>query len=392
MPTVPHAGIYLGPILAESDFLLMRGIMKYARRAGGWHFAHDPGRNPLLSEPELAHWRGDGLLTLIPGHRDILRLARSGMPVVGVPFQESAHIAHQVVADRRLCGVLGAEHLLHQGLEHFALLFDSQTPSCQLDTGFLSALREAGHTAIVERIPRNRHTSADRPAWCAQWLSSLKRPVGVLTASASLGCELINIGEHDLGLHIPGDVSILAVTGETLLGDALPIGLSRVVVDLEQIGHEAGKMLCHLMRGEHPEHKVLRVPPRGVALRESTDREHLQDHEVNRALQYILLHADRPIHVADVVNCVRVSRSTLKARFRRERNRTIREEILQAHLERAKFLLRTTDLSISRIASDSGFVQPSRLSEAFKRETGLTPKDWRTAHRTLSEIDHGWAL
>jgi LacI family transcriptional regulator len=355
--------------------------VKHARRAGGWYFAHDSGHNPVLSEKDLAGWRGDGVLTLIPHHPEILRLAESGLPVVSMPFAQSDLASHQVLVDRYLCGALGAEHLLHQGLDNFALLFETQTPSSDLDTGFSDALGGAGHTAVVGRIPRACRTPATAAAWCAQWLSALEHPVGVLAASGSLGCELITISQRRLGLHVPSDITILGVTAETLLGDSLPIGLSRVVVDLETVGYEAGRMLDQLMQGQHPEHNILRIPPPRVVLRESTDRQHLQDHEVNRALQYIRLHADRPIRVADVVNSVRISRSTLKVRFRRERNRTIREEILRAHLERAMFLLRTTDLSISRIAADSGFVQPSRLSEAFRRETGLTPKAYRLAAR-----------
>jgi LacI family transcriptional regulator len=203
-----------------------------------------------------------------------------------------------------------------------------------------------------------------------------------MCASETLGCRLIALCQEQLGLHVPGEVAILGVAAGDINADSQPVGLSRVGVDLERVGYEAARMLAQLMRGERPESDIVRIPPRTVVLRESTDRQHLQDHEVNRALQFIRLNADRPIQVADVVAVVRVSRSTLKTRFRRERNRTIQEEIRRAHVERAKLLLRHTKFSLSRIAADCGFVQSSRLSESFKRETGLTPRAYRqAAHR-----------
>ena len=67
----------------------------------------------------------------------------------------------------------------------------------------------------------------------------------------------------------------------------------------------------------------------------------------------------------------------MQTRFRQQRDRTIQEEIRTAHIERVKLLLLNTDLDVGRIAVECGFMQPARLTEAFKRETGMTPVEFR---------------
>lgn len=382
-----NVGVYAGPFLSESDFMLLRGIVSYARKEGAWRFTHDRGNTPVLRDEGLACWNGDGLITVIPQHPRVLKLAEQGTPVVSVGFDMS-DLAYQVLVDRRVCGALGAKHLLEQGFDRFALLFEASTPSCSLDTGFTETLQEAERTALVARIPASCRTPAQATAWCTQWLSSLTPPVGIMSASELLGCRLITLCQEKLSLHVPSDIAVVGVAAGDINGDSQSIGLSRVAVDLEKVGYEAARMLGQVMRGERPKSGTIRIPPRTVVQRESTDRQHLQDHEVNRALQYIRLNANRPIQVGDVVDCVRVSRSTLKTRFRRERNRTIQEEIRGAHVERAKLLLQNTDRSLSRIATDCGFAQLSRLSEVFKRETGMTPTSYRHLRQGKSAEPH----
>jgi AraC family transcriptional regulator len=46
-------------------------------------------------------------------------------------------------------------------------------------------------------------------------------------------------------------------------------------------------------------------------------------------------------------------------------------------IERAKELLRQPDLSVTRIGLNVGFSDTSSFSAAFRRETGVTPTDFR---------------
>lgn len=51
--------------------------------------------------------------------------------------------------------------------------------------------------------------------------------------------------------------------------------------------------------------------------------------------------------------------------------------LLACRIQRAKALLRTTDLSVTRLAEVLGFASSQHFAMQFKRETGVTPTDWR---------------
>lgn len=50
-------------------------------------------------------------------------------------------------------------------------------------------------------------------------------------------------------------------------------------------------------------------------------------------------------------------------------------------VERAAWLLRTTDRSVAEIAHASGFSSAGRMSEAFRAHFGAPPSDWRREQR-----------
>lgn len=51
--------------------------------------------------------------------------------------------------------------------------------------------------------------------------------------------------------------------------------------------------------------------------------------------------------------------------------------ILNTRVERAKFLLRTTDKKAYEIAEAVGIYDPVCFSKIFKKSTGLKPKEYR---------------
>jgi LacI family transcriptional regulator len=53
------------------------------------------------------------------------------------------------------------------------------------------------------------------------------------------------------------------------------------------------------------------------------------------------------------------------------------EEIRRVRLERARELLTASDLSIEQIAQAVGFLTATRLGVAFRKQFGMTPRDWR---------------
>jgi transcriptional regulator GlxA family with amidase domain len=56
------------------------------------------------------------------------------------------------------------------------------------------------------------------------------------------------------------------------------------------------------------------------------------------------------------------------------------QEILRQRIAKAKSLLTGTTLPLAKIAELSGFGDPYSFSRAFRRETGMSPREHRQQH------------
>ena len=80
------------------------------------------------------------------------------------------------------------------------------------------------------------------------------------------------------------------------------------------------------------------------------------------------------------MDAVGISRATLERKFAACLQTTPRQAILRVQIDRVKCLLTESDCTLEQIAERTGYKTQSHLSVAFKRETGLTPGEYRKAH------------
>ncbi len=81
----------------------------------------------------------------------------------------------------------------------------------------------------------------------------------------------------------------------------------------------------------------------------------------------------------DVVRELDVPRRTLEQKYQEFLGMTPAQVIRRAKTRVAKRLLRETSMSIQLIAERSGFASSDALFRTFKRETGVTPTQFRRA-------------
>ena len=99
---------------------------------------------------------------------------------------------------------------------------------------------------------------------------------------------------------------------------------------------------------------------------------------VERMAAYIASHYTRPLKVEDVAAQSGLHPNYAMNLFRKTCGSTIMDYVVKHRLFHAKRLLATTDLKILDIALESGFGSASRFYEAFKSDTGISPKAFRT--------------
>jgi AraC family transcriptional regulator len=103
---------------------------------------------------------------------------------------------------------------------------------------------------------------------------------------------------------------------------------------------------------------------------------------VVRAWDLLQARFTEPLKVEDIAAEVGVHPIHLSCVFRQTYRCTIGEKVRQLRVEFAAEQLSGTDLPLATIAHQAGFCSLSHLSVYFKRQTGLTPSDFRRSLRS----------
>jgi LacI family transcriptional regulator len=123
--------------------------------------------------------------------------------------------------------------------------------------------------------------------------------------------------------------------------------------------------------------RVLAVPPRDVVERESTRVYAGDDPLVQDAMRHIRLHGTEPMGIPELLAVIPASRRSLETRFKKATGRTLKQEIVRVRLAHARALLRTSRLTVSDVASRSGFGSAQRFHETFMAAEGVSPGVYR---------------
>jgi len=88
-------------------------------------------------------------------------------------------------------------------------------------------------------------------------------------------------------------------------------------------------------------------------------------------------HFAEPLNVPKVAQVAAMSSAHFTRRFRVVFGQTPHQYLYQRRIERAQWLLRTTDLPITQICHDVGYESLGTFTRTFRRLTGETPSSFR---------------
>ena len=330
----------------------------------------------------LKTWKGDGIITRTPSLSIARMIRNKRVPVVEL-LGNGIQVQAEIRADEDLVARLAVDHFAQAGFSNYAFF--------AVGNAWWSMLRQEAFVRIVKEYSGMAHVFPQAgvgervfyPEWAAhfdkamlRWLRRLPKPIAIWAVSDILGIRLLE-GCRRLDLSVPEEVAILGTTNDTLLCNTLTPPLSSIDLNASRIGYLAAERLAAKMRDETPEGAPVLVSPTGVVPRRSTDIVAFPDRQTAMAVRLIRADATIGLSVEQIAESVGISRRTLQRRFQTLLGHSVEKEIMEARINRAKRLLSETDFSLAAIAIKIGFSTADYFVQAFKRETGMTPGQFR---------------
>lgn len=362
---------------------LIIGIARYSRIRGPWSFYKEP-IDLKSSVPKLTNWKPDGIIM-----RDSLiskELLKLNVPTI-LAIHDSKYPEYLPVikTDSETIGRLASEHLVSKGFKHFAYCgFDNYDWSKGRGIWFKYFNEKAGFcTYIYEQKESIMKDWNKEQLYLSDWIQKLPKPVAIFACNDDRGQHILEVCKM-LDLKVPRDVAVLGVDNDPMVCEISDPPLSSLALNVEVAGFEAAKLLDQMMNKQISSKEVygkqILVTPSHVVQRQSTDILAVDDNEVAKALHFIRENAKKKIFVDDVVRATNLSRRALEIRFREILHRSIYDVIREVRIEFLSQLLIDTDLPIGEIASLFEFTDLEHVSRYFKKQKGMSLRQFRKIH------------
>ena len=386
-------------LLAMTPHLPWRsdGVRRFAREAG-WNLVDSFRLFGGLDG--LAGWHGDGAIVTL---RDdpatpafVRRMRRAGVPVVDLSNQRPDIRVPRVCLDNVDIGRLAAAHFASFNHRHAAWFsMHWMNVHAQRYEGFREGWAKADARERVpperwilrEGVPAGRRNDARTVTrWLVSRLRAAPKPLALFCHCVEDASRIL-VECESCGIRVPEEIAILATGDDQTACEMQPVPLSCIPQNGERHGYEAAALLARLMDGEPPPRSPILIPSGEIVVRASTDWTAASDPLVAKALALVAGNLSRPWGVAQLSRELGVPPLRLGRHFTAELGRTPGAEILRQRLSKAKTLLRETKLTLEEIAGQCGFCHASYLVNLFRRETGLTPREWRKErHGTIQAM------
>lgn len=360
---------------------LLQGIVSYLHENPIWS-VFLPEQERGASPPTwLKHWRGDGVIARIETQEIAQVVKRLKMPIVDVSSARLIPELPWVETDDHRIAELAYEHFEQRGFRSLAFCGEAEFNwSRWRESSFAKLAEENGmdyHVYNSTSRGSARYSIVKERRKMSNWVQSLPKPVGIMACYDIRAQFLLDIcREHEI--RVPEEVAVLGVDNDELLCSLCKPQLSSVIPDTRRAGMEAAALLDRMMSGETFGSKAHLISPIGIANRQSTELYATEDSDVNHALRMIKERAFEPLTVTQLLKEISISRRSLEHRFLKAVGRTPHQEITRLRIERIQQLLLTTKLTMSKIATLTGFRSVEYMSVFFHREMKIPPGKYRT--------------
>lgn len=357
----------------------IRGVYAAAIERG-WHIQQ------IDAEPTVEHLRNDiqmwnpiGCLidpSVMSKHIDpyALRLIPTvlmGSGEATLQWDQFDHCAQ----DCRSAVTTAIAELTHLRLNHFAFLGDPARPNWSVGRGRFFKEDLPTDATFSEYEGPNPNTVRGRNA-VAKWLRRLPRPCGCFLAADHMAASFYTAAAK-AGLCIGTDLPTLGVDNDERICLSLAPHLSSVQLDFFKNGVNSVRLLEQRLSNPSLPPQRITYGTLGVIRRASTSPIYY-DRRTTKGMAFVNTHGCERITVNDVAKEMGVCRRLAEKLFREYVHLSILGAIQKVRIEKACTLLRNEAIPIDAIPYQCGYdASPAYLKTLFKRQTGLTMREWR---------------
>ena len=210
---------------------------------------------------------------------------------------------------------------------------------------------------------------------------------GIVQASASrTGTRLLAVGDtaEDAEERAYAFAASLVSELERAECSGIHLGIGEIVDDPEKIlnSFKSARHIRHLL-ADRTDDKAIILGVREMG--EVADETKVPS-IINEAKLYMSENYRNPnLMLQDVAKAVNMSKSRFSTVFSQHAGQTFTEYLIYLRLNKAKELLRTTNLRSSQVAEETGYNDSHYFSYIFKKNTGLTPSEYRMQYQNQPE-------
>ena len=164
--------------------------------------------------------------------------------------------------------------------------------------------------------------------------------------------------------------------------NGIRIGIGEIVDTPENIinSFKTARHIRHLLIERKDEGTLI------LGVREMKDVTDEMPSVINEAKLYMAQNYSNPnLMLTDVANAVNMSKSRFSTVFSQYTGQTFTEYMIHLRLGKAKELLRSTNYKNSQIADETGYNDSHYFSYIFKKNTGMTPSEYRAQYNNQPE-------
>ena len=112
-------------------------------------------------------------------------------------------------------------------------------------------------------------------------------------------------------------------------------------------------------------------------------QEELGEKIAEQTIAFLKDNVYKNLQVSDVCNALNYNKSYIFKQFKKATNRSVMSYFSMLKIEKAKKLLRETNLSVTQISDKLAYDTPNYFSKCFKKTTGYTPLKYKQIHKTI---------